>query len=101
MKRSLIFCAGLPLAMSFAAAAEEITVSGCAAVGAEAQCIILETGGKTYNITAAQPTPMPGTYGTVTGTLSDRVSACQEGQVVEPATWTVDPGTQCPIKTSQ
>ena len=101
MKRSFILWASLPLAMSLAAAAEEITVSGCAALGAEAQCIILETGGKTYNITAAQPTPMPGTYGTVTGTLSDKVSACQQGQVIEPASWTVDPGTLCPIKTSQ
>lgn len=99
MKRSFILWAGLPFAMSFAAA-EEITVSGCAAVGTEAQCIILETGGKTYNITAAQPIPMPGTYGTVTGTLSDKVSACQQGQVIEPATWTVDPGTPCPVKTS-
>ena len=101
MKRCLILSAGLFAMMTLAAAAEDITVTGCAAAGVEGKCIILESDGKTYDISAAQPTPVPGTYGTVKGTLTDRVSTCQQGQVVDPATWKVDLGQQCPVKTSQ
>jgi hypothetical protein len=83
------------------AVAEDITVSGCASVGVEANCLVLKDGDKIYNITSAQPTPMPGTYGTLRGTLSDKVSTCQQGQVVDPATWEVEAGRQCPVETSQ
>ena len=101
MKPSLILSAAL-LTMAIPAAAEEITVSGCAAVGAEANCIILKAeDGKTYDITAAQPAPAPGTYGTLKGMLTDRVSICQQGMVVDPAQWQVKPGKACPIETSQ
>ena len=101
MTRSLILSIGMLFAMNLSVAAEDISVSGCAAVGVEANCIILEADGKTYNITAAQPAPVPGTYGTVQGTLTDKVSMCQQGQVIDPATWQVDPGQQCPVKTLQ
>jgi hypothetical protein len=100
MKRSLI----LPVVMAAMAApalAEEITVSGCAAAGVEANCIILRTGDKTYDITAAQPAPVPGTYGTVKGTLTDKLSACQQGPAIDPAAWEVETGRQCPVETSQ
>lgn len=101
MTRSLILSAGILLLSGFTAAAEDITVSGCAAAGAEANCIILEADGKTYNISAAQPAPVPGTYGTVKGTLSDKMSICQQGVVVDPAIWEVEPGKECPVETSQ
>ncbi|MGE0007425.1 MAG: hypothetical protein AB7S92_17785 [Parvibaculaceae bacterium] len=100
MKRSLI----LPVVMAAMAApalAEEITVSGCAAAGVEANCIILRTGDRSYDITAAQPAPVPGTYGTVKGTLTDKLSTCQQGPVIDPAAWEVEAGRQCPVETSQ
>jgi hypothetical protein len=100
MKRSLILLLGL-IVTAAPALAEEITASGCAAAGVEASCIVLKSGDKIYDITAAQPAPFPGTYGTVKGTLTDRVSTCQQGQVVDPATWHVETGKPCPVETSQ
>lgn len=101
MKRRLILSAGIFATMTLSAAGEDITVTGCAAAGVEANCIILEADGKTYDITAAQPTPFPGTYGTLKGTLTDKVSTCQQAVVVDPAMWEVEPGKQCPVETSQ
>jgi hypothetical protein len=100
MKRSLILSLGFA-AMAMPALAEDITVTGCATVGVEANCIILKDGDKTYDISAAQPAPFPGTYGTVKGTVTDKLSTCQQGQVVDPATWEVETGKQCPVETSQ
>lgn len=101
MKLSLILTSGL-LAMTVPVLAEEITVSGCAAAGVEADCIILKADdGKTYDMTAAQPAPAPGTYGRLTGMLTDRISICQQGMIVDPALWEVEPGKQCPVDTSQ
>jgi hypothetical protein len=100
MKRGLILALGL-IATAVPALAEEITVSGCASAGVEASCIVLKSGDKTYDISAAQPAPFPGTYGTVKGMLSDKVSACQQGQVIDPATWEVETGKPCPVETSQ
>jgi hypothetical protein len=101
MKRHLILSAGILAAMALSAAAEDVTVTGCAAAGVEANCIVLKADGKTYDITAAQPAPVPGTYGTLKGTLTDKASTCQQGQVVDPATWEVETGKQCPVETSQ
>ena len=97
----LSLAGGLLLLTTMNAVGEDITVSGCASVGVEANCLVLKDGEKTYDISAAQPTPIPGTYGTLRGTLSDKVSTCQQGQVVDPATWEVETGRQCPVETSQ
>jgi hypothetical protein len=101
MKHHLILSVGILATMALSAGAEDVTVTGCAAAGAEASCIILKAAGKTYDISAAQPTPFPGTYGTLKGTLTDKVSACQQGMVVDPATWVVETGKACPVETSQ
>ena len=101
MKRKLILAFGLIAAAAVPALAEEVTVSGCAAAGVEANCIIIKDHEKTYDITTAQPAPFPGTYGTVKGTLTDKASACQQGVVIDPATWEVQTGKQCPVETSQ
>jgi hypothetical protein len=101
MMRSLVLSASLVTLMTANAFGEDIEVLGCAAAGVEANCIILEADGKTYNITAAQPTPVPGTYGKLKGTLSDKMSTCQQGVIVDPATWEVETGKECPVETSQ
>jgi hypothetical protein len=102
MQRSLILSAGLVATLTCSAAAEDVTISGCASAGVEANCIILKTDDeKTYDITAAQPAPVPGTYGTVKGTLTDKLSTCQQGPVIDPAAWEVEAGKECPINTSQ
>lgn len=101
MKMHLILVS-VSIAAALPALAEEISVSGCAASGVEASCMILKAeDGKTYDITAARPVPEPGTYGKVTGTLSDKMSICQQGPVVDPAQWQVEPGRECPVETSQ
>jgi hypothetical protein len=101
MKRHLIFVFSLITAAAMPALADEVTVTGCAAAGVEANCIVIKDGDKTYDITTAQPAPFPGTYGRVKGMLSDKVSACHQGQVIDPATWEVETGKPCPIETSQ
>lgn len=101
MMRTLILAASLGTLMTANALGEDIEVSGCAAAGVEANCLVLKAGDKVYNITAAQPTPVPGTYGKLKGTLSDKMSTCQQGVIVDPATWEVEPGKECPVETSQ
>jgi hypothetical protein len=101
MKLSVIVLSAF-LAAALPVWAEEISVSGCAAAGVEASCMILKAeDGKTYDITAAQPAPAPGTYGKVTGTISDKMSICQQGPVIDPAQWQVEPGRECAVETSQ
>ena len=99
MKRSLIFSIGILTATTFAAAAEEITVSGCAAAGVEPNCIILEADGKTYNISTAQPAPVPGTYGTIKGTLT--VQACDPNSCLPPKKLAFEAKLSEPVELSE
>lgn len=78
-----------------ASQAASVQVSGCAEPGVEAGCVMLKDGDKTYNITHAAPTPKPGEYGTVSGEVSDKVDACNQGVILEPADWKVDPEKTC------
>jgi hypothetical protein len=82
--------------LSRSAYAVDITTSGCAMAGVEAGCVVLESGGVVYNITAAQPKPEPGTFGTVKGAAAERMSSCQQGTILDPAHWTPDPTRSCP-----
>jgi hypothetical protein len=78
------------------ALAVDITTSGCATAGVEAGCVMLESGGVVYDITAAKPKPEPGTFGTVKGSADGKVSICQQGTILDPAQWTPDPAQSCP-----
>lgn len=78
-----------------AAQAEQIKASGCARAGTEAGCIILQDGDKTYDITSASPKPAVDTYGTVTGTISSKMTMCMEGKPLEAAEWKPDPTKAC------
>ena len=75
--------------------AEQIKASGCARAGTEAGCIILQDGDKTYDITSASPKPAIDTYGTVTGTISSKMTMCMEGKPLEAAEWKPDPTKAC------
>jgi hypothetical protein len=93
--------AGLVL-LAFAPACfadQQITVTGCVATGVEAGCLVLRTPtGKAYNISSAKPRPVPGSYGTVEGTLKNGViTFCQQGEVINPAKW-VMASQSCPAR---
>lgn len=76
--------------------AVDITTSGCVFRGVEAGCLMLESGGVVYDITAAKPKPEAGTFGTVKGFAADKMSICQQGMILDPAQWTPDPERSCP-----
>jgi hypothetical protein len=93
-----VLAAGILLSLLTAPAFAEkrVTVTGCVAQGVEFGCLALRTiTGKTYNISAAQPRPTPGTYGTVTGTLQPGGASFCSGEIIDPATWKMR-GKFCP-----
>ena len=98
--KKLLVAALFSLALATPSLAQDkpIKVSGCAMKGAVLGCMVLRTvSGKTYNISAAQPMPTPDTYGTVEGTLRNWITFCQQGAVINPATWT-ERGKICPLR---
>lgn len=86
---------------AFSAEAKEVTVSGCAIAGVEAGCIVIVNKQQAYNISSAKPTPKIGTYGTVTGVVSDGMSFCMQGVILKPASWAPDPKKVCPLGKTQ
>lgn len=91
----VVFAAGILLSILTAPAFAQdkpIKVSGCVVKGVEFGCLALRSGNKTYNISAAEPRPSPGTFGTVTGTLRPHwVSFCQQGPIISPAAFRAGP----------
>ena len=86
----------MSLAAGDASAQQSVTVTGCVAKGVEASCLVLRTvTGKLYDISAAMPKPEVSTYGTVTGVLAQQISFCQQGEIINPATWSLK-GKNCP-----
>ena len=94
--RKIVLAIAAGAVLSGSALAADVTLRGCASAGVEAGCVMLEMGGVVYDITAAKPKPEPGTFGTVTGSTSDKVSMCQQGTILDPAEWAPDPSTACP-----
>ncbi len=68
-----------------------IVVDGCVTKGVEPGCLIVHDRGSTftYNVSAAKPKPDPAHHFAVhvTGVVSDRVSFCMQGPVLEKITW--------------
>ena len=97
----IVFAAGILLSLCAVPAFAQdkpIKVSGCVVKGVEFGCLALRAGNKTYNISAAEPKPSPGTFGTVTGTLRPHwVSFCQNGPIISPASFR--PGPVLCVKT--
>jgi hypothetical protein len=95
MNRSLAFIVAL-LALTATAAGQDIREQGCIVAGVEAQCLILKTATATYDVTAAEPTPKVGEFGTVTGTPFEGVTICQQAKALKPSTWEPVAGKACP-----
>ena len=87
MIRACLMAGSLFLVLVPGAVAQQVTATGCAKAGVEAGCVILKSGAKTYNITAATPKPRPNTYGTVRGKISGDATTCMQGTLLKPAAW--------------
>lgn len=79
------------------ASMEKVQFSGCPAKGVEAGCMIVESGGVTYNITAAKPpVEMRGLGIDGEGVPSSDMSICQQGTVLKDITYTYNK-MKCPM----
>jgi hypothetical protein len=78
----------LPAAAT-AAPGDSISVMACARPGVEAKCLVITgTDGSVYNITGANPRPPLDVRIQLRGTVTDKISFCNQGLVVENITWT-------------
>jgi len=93
----LRYLIGACFVLALPAVAADISVTGCVEPGVEAGCLLIKDADKTYNVTHAKPTPQVGQHGTVSGTLSEGISICQQGKILDPAVWTPDTGKSCPL----
>jgi|SRR5580704_4930414 hypothetical protein len=98
MRKLLLSCLVMLLPATAALADQPIKVTGCVIKQVEFGCLALRTvAGKTYNISAATPTPTPDTYGRVEGTLrTGWITYCQSKNIINPAAWTMI-GKLCPL----
>jgi hypothetical protein len=85
---ALVFSAAL-------AKAEQVTVSGCVEAGVESGCLMISSGGRTYDVTSTTPAPVAGTYGTASGTVFDGATTCMQGTPLSPAKWREDRWNPC------
>jgi len=69
--------------------ANRVTVVGCPTPGVTATCLMIQgPDGQVYNITAANPRPMPGDRVIrLTGRKTDRLSMCLQGIVLDDIKW--------------
>ena len=91
MKRRLVLSCMLlfPSWSAFAqpAVGTQVSISGCPYKGVETGCIMIDSeDGVTYNITGADPPiDLSQQLGvSLTGTVSDKVSICMQGTVLDP-----------------
>jgi hypothetical protein len=89
----IVLCA--VLLMSFVTLAEpkrqeRVSIAGCPYPGVTANCLMIKAAnGPAYNITAIAPRPRAsGRVIRVRGTITDKVSACGEGVVLDRIRWT-------------
>src|SRR5262245_45354057 len=68
---------------------QRVSVSGCAFPGATASCLMIKSSdGTVYNITAVSPRPRTlERIIRVRGTVTDKVSICNEGIVLDRIRW--------------
>jgi hypothetical protein len=93
--RLIAFAAGVEVAVLLTATAamsapgDNVSVLACARAGVEASCMVV-TGedGSVYNITSASPKPPLEVKIQLRGTVTDKLSACNQGLVLDNITWT-------------
>ena len=86
---------GATLLVSFAASAEvklnqRVSVSSCPYPGVTGSCLMIKAAdGTVYNISSVTPRPRPsGRVIRFRGTVTDKLSACGEGVVLDRIRWT-------------
>jgi len=67
---------------------EIVSVTACARSGVEGSCLMITgTDGTVFNITGANPKPPLDVMIQLRGTVTDKLSACNQGIVLDPITW--------------
>jgi hypothetical protein len=76
-------------AQAATAAGQRVTFSGCAFTGTPDMCLMIKSpDGSLYNITALNPRPRAlDRVIRIRGTVSDKVSACTQGIVLDRIRW--------------
>lgn len=74
---------------AMSAPGDNVSVQACVRAGAEANCLVI-TGedGSVYNVTGASPKPRLDVKVQLRGTVTDKLSACNQGLVLDNITWT-------------
>ena len=68
---------------------EIVSVTACARAGVEGSCLMITgTDGTLFNITGANPKPPREVMIELRGTVSDKLSACNQGIVLDNISWT-------------
>jgi hypothetical protein len=68
---------------------ETVAVTACARAGVEASCLMITGGdGTVFNITSANPRPLLDVMIQLRGTVTDKLSACNQGTVLDNISWT-------------
>ncbi len=84
----ILAAAASPVAVH-AAPGDNVSVQACARAGVEANClVIIGEDGSVYNITSASPKPPLDVKIQLRGTVTDKLSACNQGLVLDNITWT-------------
>ena len=68
---------------------ENVSVAACARPGVEASCLMINgADGTVFNITSANPKPPRDVIIQLRGTVTDKLSACNQGVVLDNVNWT-------------
>ena len=68
---------------------DAVAVTACVRPGVEATCLIVDgVDGAVFNVTSAKPKPPLDVMVRLRGTVTDKVSACNQGVVLEHISWT-------------
>jgi hypothetical protein len=91
--RSAVLALVVALTVGPAAAApkpgESVALSACARPGVTAICLMINgADGTVFNITSANPKPPLDTVIELRGTVTDKLSACNQGIVLDNVSWT-------------
>jgi len=68
---------------------ENVSVAACVRPGVEAACLMISgPDGAVYNVTGASPKPPGDVVIQLRGTVTDKLSACNQGVVLDNISWT-------------